>query len=76
MTIARVIQAGSHQTIELPEEFHFDSDEVEIIRSGNDVILRQRPKNAAKIFDLISSLPDDFMSNGRRDEQPQSREEF
>ena len=76
MTIARVIQAGDHQTIELPQEFHFDSDEVEVFRRGNEVILRQKPKNAATIFDLLSILPEDFMSDGRSDEEPQSREDF
>ena len=53
MTIARVIQAGDHQTIELPQGFHFDSDEVEVFRRGNEVILRQKPKNATTIFDLL-----------------------
>lgn len=76
MTIAKVIQAGDHQTIELPQEFHFDSDEVEVFRRGNEVILRQKPKNATTIFDLLSSLPENFMSDGRADEEPQSREDF
>lgn len=76
MSIARVIQAGDHQTIELPQEFHFDSDEVEVFRRGNEVILRQKPKNASIIFDLISCLPEDILSDGRTDDVPQSREDF
>lgn len=76
MSMARVIQSGDHQAIELPAGFHFDSDEVEIYRRGDEVVLRQKPKNATAIYDLLASLPEDFMQDGRADEEPQSREAF
>ena len=76
MTCARIFQSGNSQAVRLPKEFRFDTDQVEIFRQGNDIVLRQVPINAAAVFDLLSSLPDDFMAEGRQDTPPQEREAF
>ena len=76
MTYARVFQSGNSQAVRLPKEFRFEADQVEIFRQGNDIVLRQVPVNAAAVFDLLSSLPDDFMAEGRQDTPPQEREAF
>jgi antitoxin VapB len=76
MTTARIFQSGNSQAVRLPKEFRFDSDQVEIFRQGNDIVLRQRPVSAAAVFDLLSSLPADFMAEGRQDTPPQEREAF
>jgi len=76
MTYARVFQSGNSQAVRLPKEFRLDVDQVEIFRQGNDIVLRQMPTNAAAIFDLLSSLPADFMAEGRQDTPPQERESF
>jgi antitoxin VapB len=39
-------------------------------------VLRQVPTSAAAVFDLLSSLPEDFMAEGRQDTPPQEREAF
>jgi len=41
-----------------------------------DRAVRQVPTNAAAVFDLLSSLPADFMADGRQDAPPQEREAF
>ncbi len=76
MTIARIFQSGNSQAVRLPKEFRFDTDQVEIFRQGSDIVLRQLPTNAAAVFDLLSSLPGDFMTEGRQDTPPQEREAF
>ena len=76
MTYARVFQSGNSQAVRLPKEFRLHADQVEIFRRGNDIILRERPMNAAAIFDALASLPVDFMEAGRIDAPPQKREEF
>ena len=76
MGIARIFQSGNSQAVRLPKEFRFDTDQVEIFRQGRDIVLRQMPTNAAAVFDLLSSLPDDFMADGREDTPPQEREAF
>jgi len=74
MTYARIFQSGNSQAVRLPKEFRFDTDQVEIFRQGNDIVLRQVPISAAAVFDLLSSLPADFMAEGREDTPPQERE--
>ena len=76
MTFARVFQSGNSQAVRLPKEFRFKSDQVEIFRQGDDIVLREHPANAAAIFDALASLPADFMKEGRSDPAPQEREPF
>lgn len=74
MTLTRVFQSGNSQAVRLPKEFRFDVDEVEILRQGDDVILRVPQRSAAVIFDALAALPEDFMAEGRENAPPQERE--
>jgi antitoxin VapB len=76
MTFARVFQSGNSQAVRLPKEFRLDTDQVEIFRQGSDIVLRQIPQNGAALFDLLGTLPEDFMADGREDSPPQEREAF
>jgi antitoxin VapB len=76
MTYARIFQSGNSQALRLPKEFRFNADRVEIFRRGDEIVLREIPINAAAIFDALSSLPEDFMAEGRDDSQPQERQGF
>ena len=67
MTLARVFKSGNSQMVRLPKEFRLDADQVEIFREGQDIVLRQLPRNGAAVFDVLSSLPADFMADGRQD---------
>lgn len=74
MRYARVFQSGNSQAVRLPKEFRFATDEVEIFRRGEEVVLREKPASAADIFDALASMPPDFMEGGRNDTPPQERE--
>jgi antitoxin VapB len=76
MTYARVFQSGNSQAVRLPKEFRLDVGQVEIFRQGSDIVLREVPVSATAVFDLLASLPPDFMSDGRDDTPPQEREAF
>lgn len=76
MTLARVFQSGNSQAVRLPKEFRLDVDQVEIFRQGDDIVLRQSPPPATAVFDLLASLPADFMAEGREDAPPQERDQF
>ncbi len=55
---ARVLTNGNDQTVALPAEFRFDSDEVNISKdpeTGN-VILSQKGKSLDEFFDLLDQL--------------------
>ncbi len=64
---AKIFQSGNSQAVRLPREFRFDVPEVEIFKRGNELILRPITGNLTKAFDALSSMPDDFMEEGRQD---------
>jgi antitoxin VapB len=76
MSYARIFQSGNSQAVRLPKEFRFNVDQVQIFRRGDEVVLRECPASAAAIFDMLASLPEDFMAEGRQDDRPQEREAF
>jgi len=72
MGTARVFRSGNSQAVRLPKEFRFNGKEVEILRRGDEVVLREKPANLARAFHLIMSLPDDLEIP--EDGPPQERE--
>jgi len=72
MASARVFKSGNSQAVRLPKEFRFDSDEVEIFRRGDEVILREKSKGMARAFELIASLPIEDLAD-ECDAPPQER---
>ena len=76
MLTARVFNSGNSQAVRLPKDFRFDADQVEIFRNGDEIVLRPINVSAAAVFDVLASLPDDFMADGRGDSAPQIREGF
>ena len=73
MTIARVFQSGNSQAVRLPKEFRLDALEVEIFRSGGDIVLRERAVKLSKLLTSLPMLPDDF-GEGIEDPLPQERQ--
>jgi antitoxin VapB len=69
MATARVFQSGDSQAIRLSKEFRPTSKEVEIFRRGNELVTRERIPKLRRAFELLTSLPDDFLAE-RRDDQP------
>jgi antitoxin VapB len=76
MKITKVFKCGNSQAVRLPKDFQFNSEEVEIFRKNNDVIIREIPKNLSRAFELLTELPDDCFSEGRKDAEPQERDFF
>lgn len=74
MSKARVFKSGNSQAVRLPKQFRFDVKEVEILRRGDEVILRKQKRNMAQALAILRALPDDFMAEGRQDSPPQKRE--
>lgn len=72
----RVFKSGNSQAVRLPKEFRLDVDEVEILRRGDEVVLRKPQRNLREAFDALASMPRDFFAGGRKDQPPQKREPF
>jgi antitoxin VapB len=76
MKKARVFKSGNSQAVRLPKDFRFNVKEVEIVRRGDEVILRAPKPDLAEAFDALASMPDDFMAEGRFDSPPEDRDEL
>jgi antitoxin VapB len=70
MAIAKVFRSGNSQAVRLPKQFRLTSDEVEIYRRGDEIVLREKPKSLGRAFELLCELPD----VEREDGPPQERE--
>jgi len=74
MASAKVFKSGNSQAVRLPKEFRFQSDEVEIFRRGEEVVLREKAKGLERAFWLLANLPIDVDAiEEARKEQPQKR---
>jgi antitoxin VapB len=73
MATARVFRSGNSQAVRLPKEFQVKSKELDIFRRGDEIVLRERQKGLGRAFEIIANLPDDFLSDGRKDTPPQKR---
>jgi antitoxin VapB len=73
MPTAKVFRSGNSQAVRIPREFQFDTDEVDIERRGDEIILRPPVRNLRGAFDALAALPDDVFSEGREELPPQPR---
>ena len=74
MTIAKVFKSGNSQAIRLPKEFRLQVKEVELVRQGEDILIRQPKKlTLMDAFNALRSMPEDFFAEGRHDPPPQKR---
>jgi len=76
VTKARIFKSGNSQAVRLPKQFRFRVREVEILRRGEEIILREPKRSLAHAFDLLAAMPDDFMAEGRQDEPAREREDL
>jgi antitoxin VapB len=74
MATAKVFKSGNSQAIRLPKEFRLKVNQVELIRQGDDILIRQpRKLTLMDAFNALRSMPDDFFAEGRDDPPPQER---
>jgi antitoxin VapB len=74
MVTARVFKSGNSQAVRLPKEFRFHSKEVEIVRRGDELVLREKSKGMERAFWLLANLPIDVdVIEKLRHEPPQKR---
>jgi len=73
MPTAKVFRSGNSQAVRLPKQFRLRSQEVEIFRRGDELVLREKPQNMASAFDLLAGLPNDVDIRGLSEDRPQKR---
>ena len=74
MRKTRVFNSGNSQAVRLPKKFRFQVAEVEILRRGEEIVLREPRRNLSHAFAILAAMPGDFMADGRQDQPPQKRE--
>ena len=74
MSKTRVFKSGNSQAVRLPKKFRFHVAEVEILRRGDEIVLREPRRNLSQAFAALAAMPEDFMADGRQDQPPQKRE--
>lgn len=72
--VTRIFKSGNSLAVRIPKEFNLSCTEVQIFKRNNEIIIREKPKNLAKAFKLLTQLPSDLFSEGRGDSPPQERE--
>ncbi len=74
MAITKVFRSGNSQAVRIPKGFRFRSQQVEILKRGKDIVLRERQANLSAAFELLTGLSPDFFKGGRR--QPKLDKRF
>ena len=65
MMTAKVFKNGRSQTIRLPKECRFSSDEVVVNKIGDIVILLPKQNKWDSFMRAVDMFSDDFMADGR-----------
>ena len=65
MATTRVFKSGNSQAVRLPKEFRFHVDEVEILRRGGEIVLREPKRNLGQAFTVLGSAPNPVESEWR-----------
>jgi antitoxin VapB len=74
VTTTRVFKSGNSQAVRLPKQFSVKSKVLEILRRGDEIVLREPGKGLGRAFEVLTELPDDFLAEGRQNAPPQHRE--
>jgi antitoxin VapB len=55
--ITKVFKSGNSQAVRIPQEFQISDKEVEILKRGDELVIRPvRKQSAAIIFDVLASF--------------------
>jgi antitoxin VapB len=73
MALTKVFRSGNSQAVRIPRQYRLDTDEVEIVRRGDELVLRKPAKSLSQAFDLLAGLSADFLKRGRKQPKPQRR---
>ena len=72
MAVAKVFKSGNSQAVRLPKEFRLSTEEVEIFKRGDELVLREKPRNLVRAVELLCELSEDMLDEVA-DEPPQQR---
>jgi antitoxin VapB len=66
MAIIKVCRSGNSQAMRIPKRFRFRSQQVEITKGGNEIVVRERQEDLSAAFELLTGLSRDLFEGSRR----------
>lgn len=76
MMTAKIFENGRSQAVRLPKECRFSGEEVAVNKIGDIVMLMPKENKWSGFLNSLDLFSEDFMSDGRRDNIPQEREQL
>lgn len=76
MMTAKIFENGRSQAVRLPKECRFSGEEVAVNKIGDIVMLIPKENKWSGFLNSLDLFSEDFMSDGRRDNIPQEREQL
>ena len=76
MMTAKIFENGRSQAVRLPRECRFSGEEVAVNKIGDIVMLIPKENKWSGFLNSLDLFSEDFMSDGRRDNIPQEREQL
>lgn len=58
--------SGNSQAVRIPKEFRIKAKEVEIVKRGNEIVLREKFNDLAEAIMSLPPVSDDFFKDGRQ----------
>jgi len=74
MQLISKIGKDGNLNIQLPQEW--SEKKVSILLTVEQLTVTEHKNNLSAAFEILASMPDDFMQNGRQDNLPQNREDW
>lgn len=76
MPITKIFKNGNSQAVRIPADLAFDRNdmEVEIERVGDELRIRPVSRKLDRVLEKFSAFSDDFMADGRDDNQQAERD--
>lgn len=76
MMTAKIFENGRSQAVRLPKECRFSGEEVAVNKIGDIVMLMPKENKWSGFLNSLNLFSEDFMSDGRKDNIPQEREQL
>jgi len=73
MATTRVFKSGNSQAVRLPKKFRVKSQEVEIFRRGDEIVLKEKAEGMVRVLNLLAEMPRDMFPKKRKDPRSQRR---
>ena len=73
MDTAKIFFNGRSQAVRLPKKYRFNTDQVQIFKRGDEVVLREKKESWSEFFAEKSAFGKDYLAE-REDVSPQERD--